>query len=127
MQCLPSEIFIQILAHLDHKSLVRAEQVSRDWNRQAASSHTWREVYHREYTEDWHSSSIAASSSNITRTDKIKEKVGQEWKRLFMVRHSLKQRWLAGVPMAWHLEGHSDSVYCLQFDEYVIRWLRCEV
>jgi WD40 repeat protein len=35
-----------------------------------------------------------------------------------MVRRTLEQRWKEGNAAAIYLNGHKDSVYCVQFDEY---------
>ncbi|KAL8708236.1 MAG: hypothetical protein Q9220_006813 [cf. Caloplaca sp. 1 TL-2023] len=41
----------------------------------------------------------------------------QDWKRMWKVRKALHQRWNDGHAAAVYLEGHQDSVYCVQFDE----------
>jgi F-box and WD-40 domain protein 1/11 len=38
---------------------------------------------------------------------------------MFMVRQALERRWKEGEAAAIYLQGHKDSVYCVQFDEYV--------
>lgn len=39
---------------------------------------------------------------------------------MFFVRRALDQRWKDGQAAAIYLQGHEDSVYCSQFDEYVV-------
>lgn len=41
----------------------------------------------------------------------------QEWKSMWRARKALQQRWIDGHAAAIYLEGHTDSVYCVQFDE----------
>jgi hypothetical protein len=42
----------------------------------------------------------------------------QDWKSMWRARKALHQRWHDGHAAAIYLDGHSDSVYCVQFDEY---------
>ncbi|CAN9410362.1 unnamed protein product [Alternaria alternata] len=41
----------------------------------------------------------------------------QDWKQMFRARSTIDSRWKAGTPAAIYLNGHTDSVYCCQFDE----------
>lgn len=43
----------------------------------------------------------------------------QDWKKMFLVRRALDLRWEQGKAAAIYLDGHKDSVYCVQFDECV--------
>lgn len=38
---------------------------------------------------------------------------------MLQARRELQSRWRDGKAAAMYLEGHTDSVYCVQFDEYV--------
>lgn len=38
------------------------------------------------------------------------------WRELYQTRYALDARWASSVPQTTHLTGHSDSVYCLEFD-----------
>lgn len=40
-----------------------------------------------------------------------------------LVRQALDRRWKDGKAAAIYLQGHTDSVYCVQFDEYVFSLL----
>lgn len=44
----------------------------------------------------------------------------QDWKKMYAVRRALESRWKDGKAAAIYLHGHKDSVYCVQFDEYVV-------
>ena len=39
---------------------------------------------------------------------------------MYFVRRALDERWKNGKAAAIYLQGHEDSVYCSQFDEYVV-------
>jgi F-box and WD-40 domain protein 1/11 len=41
----------------------------------------------------------------------------QDWKRIFAIRKELRAKWEKGNLAAAYVEGHTDSVYCAQFDE----------
>ncbi|KAL2014320.1 hypothetical protein VTN00DRAFT_1845 [Thermoascus crustaceus] len=112
---LPTELMAQILSCLDPESLMRAEAVSRSWREAASSHHVWRNVFRQEFGRRQHSS---------TTTKKKKQSAGlgktlpnQDWKRMFLVRQALERRWKEGKAAAIYLHGHTDSVYCVQFDE----------
>lgn len=44
-------------------------------------------------------------------------RLDQEWKKMWKARKALQQRWNDGCAAAIYLEGHTDTVYCVQFDE----------
>jgi F-box and WD-40 domain protein 1/11 len=98
VKSLPSEITAHILSFLDHRSLVNCELVSRAWMVAARDRHVWRNVFHDEHGP-W------------------KSKPGNDWKRMFKVRQELNLRWTQGHVTESYLKGHTDSVYCVQFDE----------
>ncbi|CAG7982314.1 unnamed protein product [Penicillium salamii] len=110
---LPTEISAHILSFLDPGSLLNSELVSRAWL-EASSSHVWRQVFRGAYEQ---------RPSSETKT-KLKQSSGlgktipnQDWKKMFLVRRALDQRWKDGKAAAIYLQGHEDSVYCSQFDE----------
>lgn len=41
----------------------------------------------------------------------------QNWKKMLQARKVINRRWKAATPAAIYLNGHTDSVYCCQFDE----------
>lgn len=43
-----------------------------------------------------------------------------DWPRLYRDRFTLDQRWSKGRPRSTWLKGHTDSVYCLQFDAHKV-------
>ncbi|KAF3121234.1 hypothetical protein TWF703_001993 [Orbilia oligospora] len=96
----PTEIIAQILSYLDHRSLLSCELVSRYWYSAALSSHVWRNTFEAEYGK--------------LKTSRL---YGRDWKSMFEVKRSLNRRWLKGQVNPTYLRGHSDSVYCVQFDQ----------
>ena len=57
----------------------------------------------------------AASNLNSPGLGKVSGR--QDWKNMWRTRKALEQRWADGHAAAIYLEGHTDSVYCVQFDE----------
>ncbi|KAK6510339.1 hypothetical protein TWF506_009455 [Arthrobotrys conoides] len=100
MTVFPTEIVAQILSYLDHRSLLSCELVSRYWYSVALSSHIWRYTFEAEYGK------LKAGIS-----------YNRDWKSMFEVKSSLNKRWLKGQVNPTYLNGHSDSVYCVQFDQ----------
>jgi F-box and WD-40 domain protein 1/11 len=116
ISALPAELSIQILAHLDHHSLVNVGLVSHKWAQVAASQHVWREAFLREKARTYAMSKpitpgvglgIPAMSPNT------------DWKDLYRIRQELEGKWNTGKAEPIYLIGHLDSIYCIQFDEYV--------
>lgn len=115
---LPAELISHILSLLSPKSLMQAELVSQSWNKAASSHHVWRNVFRQEYgsrqrreastTKKTHSAGLGKTLPN------------QDWKKMTLVRQALDRRWKDGKAAAIYLQGHTDSVYCVQFDEHKI-------
>ncbi|KAI5792444.1 WD40-repeat-containing domain protein [Peziza echinospora] len=101
VKTLPSELTTHIFSYLDHKSLINCERVSHLWQNVAKSPHVWRETFKAQHGP-W------------------KSKPGNDWKRMFQVRQELDHRWKQGQVTAKYLRGHTDSVYCVQFDDQKI-------
>ncbi|KAJ4309441.1 hypothetical protein N0V94_008927 [Neodidymelliopsis sp. IMI 364377] len=118
-QRLPAELATAVLSNLDATSLARAEQVSRHWNEHATSSHVWRNVFLRKYEPEVHVSPapIQMGGSGVGKQANGKPAPAQDWKKMFSARSTINKRWKAGTPAAVYLNGHTDSVYCCQFDE----------
>ncbi|KAL2867074.1 WD40-repeat-containing domain protein [Aspergillus lucknowensis] len=110
----PTEIMARVLSNLDPDSLMSSQLVSRAWSEQASSKHIWRHVFRRCYGQprpaDNHTQKLPSTGLG-------KSVFNQDWKKLFLVRRALDQRWKDGKAAAIYLQGHTDSVYCVQFDE----------
>ncbi|KAL3453686.1 WD40-repeat-containing domain protein [Aspergillus insuetus] len=110
----PTEIIGQVLSYLEPESLMNCELVSRGWRKQASSKHVWRHVFRRCYVQQ--------RSADFRPQKHLAAGLGksvfqQDWKKLYLVRRALDQRWKDGKAAAIYLQGHTDSVYCVQFDE----------
>lgn len=114
---LPVELAIQVLAHLDAAGLTTASVVSRRWNKMAATQHIWRESFLREKTGTYATSGLIKPGSGLG-VPAVKPNV--DWNETYRVTEELGRRWKEGKATPIYLNGHSDSIYCLQFDEYVL-------
>ncbi|KAI4685122.1 hypothetical protein J4E81_008935 [Alternaria sp. BMP 2799] len=118
-QRLPAELATTVLSNLDAASLVRAERVSRSWNEHASSPHVWRNVFLRKHEPEVHVSPAPIQMGGLG-TGKMaggNPAPAQDWKQMFRARSTIDGRWKTGTPAAIYLNGHTDSVYCCQFDE----------
>ena len=113
LNVLPEELVGQILSYLDAGSVVNAELVSADWHRSASSPHVWRAVFHTELKSICQITT--ASNADYVRSGLMHGV--RDWKAMWRARMALEQRWKDGHAAAIYLEGHKDSVYCVQFDE----------
>lgn len=111
---LPVELAIQVLAHLDAADLARASLVSTTWREIASSQHIWRESYLREKTGTYATSGPIEPGTGFG-VPAVQPDV--RWKDAYRVTEELKKRWNEGNATSVYLNGHSDSIYCLQFDE----------
>ncbi|KAI9371887.1 WD40-repeat-containing domain protein [Aspergillus egyptiacus] len=114
MAFFPTEIMSQVLSHLDPESLMNSQLVSRAWSEQASSRHVWRHVFLRCYGQR---RPARISAKKQPSAGLGKSVFNQDWKKLYLVRRALESRWKEGKAAAIYLQGHTDSVYCAQFDE----------
>ncbi|KAL6713464.1 hypothetical protein ACLMJK_008929 [Lecanora helva] len=113
LSVLPEELVGQILSYLDADSLINAELVSTDWNQSASSHHVWREVFRAEFQNVCQTLTVPSANHRVW----SKALKRRNWKDMWRARKALEQRWKDGRAAAIYLEGHKDSVYCVQFDE----------
>lgn len=118
MRCDPSfllmtEVMEQVLAYLDVRSVLQASIVSRKWRQLCFSQAVWRQVFLREYTV-----SQFPSTPTFALTAGLGKRIpGQDYRKLYQIRTMIEKRWNNGEAAAIYLNGHKDSVYCVQFDE----------
>ena len=118
LRSLPHELSLQIFEYLDAADLCRVERVSRAWRRMGSKTCVWRNAFLRQYQRRIYTNPapIQVGGLGCGRPDQP----DQPWKRMFKARRALDANWrkgAAGAGKAIYLAGHSDSVYCLQFDE----------
>ncbi|KAF2686099.1 F-box/WD repeat-containing protein lin-23 [Lentithecium fluviatile CBS 122367] len=120
LEVLPTEITTLILSNLDAESLIQAECVSKQWHEVASSPHVWKGVFLRQFEPTVHVSptpiQMGGAGIGKFRHDG-KNAPGQQWKEMYRTRKTINRRWKACSPSAIYLNGHTDSVYCCQFDE----------
>jgi F-box and WD-40 domain protein 1/11 len=111
---LPAELAIQILESLDHATLRNTIMVSKRWKERSSSQHVWKRAFMREQSRTYATSKPVALGSGLGLPN---QKLDTDWKDLFRIREELRQNWMAGTAEAVYLNGHLDSIYCVQFDE----------
>lgn len=111
---LPVELAIQVLAHLDAAGLATASLVSRAWRDVASLQHIWRESYLREKTGTFATSEPIKPGTGFG-VPALQPSIN--WKNAYRATEELARRWKQGKASSTYLNGHSDSIYCLQFDE----------
>jgi F-box and WD-40 domain protein 1/11 len=109
---LPAELGIQILKHVDQETLRNAALVSRRWHTVSDTDDIWRTVFLRNQTRTYATSRPVPLGAGLGLPSKV-----SDWKELYQIRDKLRQNWVAGTAEAIYLNGHQDSIYCVQFDE----------
>lgn len=107
-----------ILSYLDATSLINVELVCRRWNRSASSNYFWRQIFFNQFNFGAQLDMTIQAQFPIVGSGRGKAEPQQDWKSMWRARKALNQRWQSGYAAAIYLDGHSDSVYCVQFDEY---------
>lgn len=112
---LPSELAIQVLAHLDAANLAAAARVSKGWNQVVRDQYIWRQSFLREKTSAFAIGKVVEAGKGLG-VPPIRP--GNDWRKIYRARHELDKKWRDGHrARAVYLNGHIDSIYCLQFDE----------
>ncbi|KAF2664187.1 WD40 repeat-like protein [Microthyrium microscopicum] len=115
---LPLEIVDMIFSHLDLNSLVSASRVSWTWNSIVEKNATWRSLYLKTYSPQRYSrdapkTQLQIGGRGLGRSDRCP----QDFKAMAKARRQIDQNWQKHNPKAIYFNGHTDSVYCCQFDE----------
>ncbi|KAG5932248.1 hypothetical protein E4U53_001410 [Claviceps sorghi] len=114
---LPTELAIHIMSNLDATALARSSCVSRKWHSITLNQHIWRESCLREATCTYATSQPIQPDTGLG-IPKIRPAI--DWKGVYQATMELSRRWKEGKAHPVYLNGHTDSIYCLQFDEYKI-------
>ncbi|KAL8752501.1 MAG: hypothetical protein Q9199_005694 [Rusavskia elegans] len=114
---LPKELFTHILSYLDAPSLISSELVSRQWYSSASDPLVWKQIFHSDFRPQTQTTPENSSDFQVGGRGLGNAQPDQDWKRMWKVRKALHQRWTDSHAAAIYLEGHYDSVYCVQFDE----------
>ncbi|KXJ94270.1 quinon protein alcohol dehydrogenase-like superfamily [Microdochium bolleyi] len=112
---LPVELVVQVLSYLDAAQLNTAARVSRRWYQTVMDQHIWRQSFLREMTQTYATGNNAQPGTGCG-VPPIRQ--GSDWRRIYQARHELERQWKTQKQArATYLNGHLDSIYCLQFDE----------
>ncbi|KAF3065098.1 F-box/WD repeat-containing protein 1A [Daldinia childiae] len=112
---LPPELAVQILAHLDATQLAVASRVSKLWHNIAHDQHIWRQSFLREKTGTYATGRPVQPGTGFGVPSLRSQR---DWQKIYKAREELDGRWKLGKQArAVFLNGHTDSVYCQQFDE----------
>ncbi|CAK7264636.1 hypothetical protein SEPCBS57363_001177 [Sporothrix epigloea] len=114
---LPMELAITILSELDAGGLSSASRVSRAWYEAVKNQHIWRESFLREKTITYATSGPVQPGAGLG-VPLVRPSC--DWRQIYRVKQELDRRWQEGKTRPVYLNGHSDSIYCLQFDEQKI-------
>lgn len=114
IQALPTELATHILAYLDAAALAKASRVSRAWRQVVNEQYVWRESCLRELTGTYAMSGPVRPSVGLGLPRSLP---GTDWRQVYRTKKDLDQRWKEGRARPVYLNGHTDSIYCLQFDE----------
>jgi F-box and WD-40 domain protein 1/11 len=104
-----------ILGSLDEESLANASRVSRAWHDHASANSVWRDFFVSNFSPNklGRSSYRQIGGYGLGKTKRI----AQPWKEMAKARIQLEKNWEKANPSATYFCGHTDSVYCCQFDE----------
>ena len=118
MERLPAELNSMIFSYLDVKSLRQCQSVSKAVRSLAKDSLIWRGEFLGTYQRD---SFVTPAPIQIGGAGIGKAQVKrQNWELMHKVREQINDNWKAGQGRAVYMSGHTDSVYCVQFDEQKI-------
>lgn len=118
MERLPAELNSMIFSYLDVKSLRKCQSVSKDVRNLAKDSLIWRGEFLGTYQKD---SFVTPAPIQIGGAGIGKPGVKrQNWELMHKVREQIDDNWKTGQGRAVYMSGHTDSVYCVQFDEQKI-------
>ncbi|CAD0050893.1 unnamed protein product [Aureobasidium pullulans] len=120
VEALPTEIVALILSHLDSDSLKASQRVAKSWARIAKDPLIWRAQYLQQYEKQTYVSPAPIQIGGIGTG--IPNQPMQHWELMHDARRRIDKNWTRGDQggKGIYLAGHTDSVYCVQFDEQKI-------
>lgn len=109
VRLLPQEIVDQVFSSLDIKSLASCTLVCQSWKNAANSDVVWRQQFFKnKYWDTVQDFLPKEDESEVS------------WKLVYQTRYRLEERWKSGNVEAKALKGHSDSVYCVHYNDDII-------
>ena len=118
MTALPVELNAMIFTYLDANTLRACKGVSRSFRYLASDPLVWRGEYLARFNKETYvaPTPIQIGGAGIGRPDVRL----QNWELMHKAREQINANWDAGRGRAIYMAGHTDSVYCVQFDEQKI-------
>ncbi|KAK8211462.1 hypothetical protein M8818_003115 [Zalaria obscura] len=120
VKALPNEIVALIFSFLDAESLEECQRIpfAPQWQSMAKDHLIWRGVYLDKYQKRTYvdPAPIQIGGVGVGKPDDP----NQRWERMHTARTLLDRNWAQGLGKAIYMAGHTDSVYCVQFDEHKI-------
>jgi F-box and WD-40 domain protein 1/11 len=118
LDVLPNELSIAIFELLEAQDIINCELVSKRWLALTKEMSVWRRIFLRKFDRRIYTDPppIQVGGIGIGRPNVP----NQQWKRMYKARTLLERNWRQGAEgagKAIYLAGHTDSVYCVQFDE----------
>ncbi|KAI9710778.1 MAG: hypothetical protein M1828_002120 [Chrysothrix sp. TS-e1954] len=115
LTALPEELASLTLSFLPNRSLADAKLVCRAWCKLADDPVIWRDKFYRiyGYPSATHALPAACGGHGLGKINDL----DQPWMKMLKVRNQIEKNWQTGRASVRYLYGHTDSVYCVQFDE----------
>jgi len=90
-------------------------QVSKQWEELTMDPHVWREAFKKRWqaVERSNPLPLMVGGKGVGKP----QNHGQDWPKMYRARKQIEANWKKGNAMAVYLNGHTDSVYCVQFDQ----------
>ncbi|KAI0028065.1 WD40-repeat-containing domain protein [Vararia minispora EC-137] len=113
---LPPELCVLVFRYLDLASVLACQRVSRRWRRLADDNTVWRDLFFR---RDGWAIDLARPTAVPPATPSTPDApLTLPWRRLYRARQTLDERWSSPAfpPQTMRITGHTNSVYCLEFD-----------
>lgn len=114
---LPAELTTLVFSYLDADSLKACQKIG-PWRSLASDPLVWRGEYLRRFQKESYVTpapiqigGVGIGIPNVPR---------QEWQLMHSAREQIDVNWSNGAGRAIYMAGHTDSVYCVQFDEQKI-------
>lgn len=120
VHALPTEIVALIFSNLDANSLKSCQRVAHSWKRIAEDPLIWRAQYLQQYEKQNYVFPAPIQIGGIGTG--IANEPMQHWELMHDARRRIDMNWARGDQggKGIYLAGHTDSVYCVQFDEQKI-------
>lgn len=111
----PTEVAMLVFNYLGQETLRSATQVSQKWHHLAESPAVWRTSFLSTYKRRPNNPAPYVQMGGLGLGEP--NKADQPWKEMSKARQALERAWKKSSPKAIYFNGHTDSVYCCQFDE----------